>query len=144
MKTLYKSLFAALTILSICVSIFGCSEKKDAQSTSNSVFSQDDEVSLTLKPGVRHLTFIYTDPNEAGKHGEIVKGILKENGITVLKAKTRPSASGLKYHISITVPQNVTINIKKSGLDAIWVESASGMVADWDPMQGNKVIYKNE
>lgn len=150
MSKVFKPVSVAFLSIILALSLSGCKDK-DAQTAINNgglnegteaIASDSGKVKLVLKPGVKYLQLYFGNKDSRDAQGGEVAKLLKEKGVIVEKAGVRLSASGGYYKIDIRVPKNITVNIGTEGLDGIVVESALGMVANWDPMQGNEVRYE--
>lgn len=146
MKSFLSAASAAFAVLFLAVSLSGClGEEKTASQSGNVESSMFDsgKIKLVLKPGVRYLQLYYSKENPDYQHqGDAIVGLLRDNGVKIEKAGWQISPSGGYYKIFVRVSEDTSVNISKSDIDAIVVGTALGIVASWQPMQGNEVRYE--
>lgn len=153
MKSFKSTVSAVFASLFLYFSISGCQDN-DAQTAfqsgeNGSPLVKSSDVKLVLKPGVIRIAIDFVGVDDADRKnrqtqvmGHMQK-ILENSGVLVRERFLSTNGGWGYFEFTPLTKEIVVRSLNKEGLGSIRLDSQMGVVANWDPFQGNSVEYKS-
>lgn len=143
MQSFKSAVFTAFAALFLAVSLSGCSgdEKTASQSGENgSSLFESGEVELVLRPGVRSAEFTFQDDDTREAKSQVIVVALEKSGVIIDKVVRTQLMPALHIYFK-PISSKVNVELDKTGLVGIIVQSPQGRIATWNPATSDEVQY---